>query len=101
MPFVKGKSGNPAGRPQGAISPYTATVKETVLRVFQELQADPKHDLQAFARKYPKDFYIIASKLIPTEVKAEVRTPEGIHITYIPDPNCKPIGANPDDREGS
>jgi len=99
MPFVKGKSGNPAGRPHGAISPYTATVKETVLRVFNELQSDPKHNLIAFARKYPKDFHIIAAKLIPTEVKAEVRVPEGIQVIFKSDPGCLPIGTDPDAAE--
>lgn len=102
MPFVKGKSGNPAGRPEGAISPYTATVKETVLRVFRELQTDPEHDLKAFAKKYPRDFHIIAAKLIPTEIKADVHTPEGFHIYLQRDPGCLPLGTNPEDiKEGN
>ena len=50
----------------------TKTVKETVLAVFLDLQADPKHNLQAFAEKYPRDFYTIASKLIPTELAGKV-----------------------------
>jgi hypothetical protein len=100
MPFVKGKSGNPTGRPHGAISPYTATVKETVLRVFQELQLDPEHDLKAFARKYPRDFIVIAAKLIPLDVKAEITVPEGIKITYAADTKCSPIGTDPESNAG-
>jgi hypothetical protein len=46
----------------------TKTVKETVLAVFNELQGDPQHCLLAFAQTYPRDFYAIAAKLIPTEV---------------------------------
>jgi len=91
MPFIKGQSGNPAGRPQGAISPYTATVKETVLRVFQELQLDPEHDLKAFARKYPRDFIVIAAKLIPLDVKNEIIVPEGIKLIFSKAPNCDPL----------
>lgn len=56
------------GRPKGVQNKITRTVKETVLAVFNDLQKDPKHNLTAFAEKYPRDFYQIAAKLIPTEV---------------------------------
>lgn len=51
----------------------TKTVKETVLAVFTELQGEEKHNLKAFAEKYPRDFYQIAAKLIPTDIKADVK----------------------------
>lgn len=44
------------------------TIKESVLAVFQELQKDPKQNLKAFAKKYPRDFHNICAKLIPTEI---------------------------------
>jgi hypothetical protein len=69
-PFKKGS----IGRPKGATNLLTRTVKDTVLNVFMELQGDEKHNLKAFAEKHPKDFYIIASKLIPTEVNANIQT---------------------------
>lgn len=65
------KEGNP-GRKKGATNKLTRTVKETVLAVFNELQDDPKVNLAAFAKKYPRDFYAIAAKLIPTEVNAKL-----------------------------
>lgn len=65
--FPKGNK----GRPKGAVGKMT-TVKATVLEVFQNLQDDPKHNLTAFAKLYPKDFYLIASKLIPTEIQADL-----------------------------
>lgn len=101
MRYEKGESGNPSGRPKGAANIVTKTVKQTVLEVFNALQKDPKHNLKAFARKYPRDYYNIAAKLIPTEVKAEVYTPEGIQINFISDSDCKPIGTNPDAGQGS
>lgn len=67
-PFQKGNS----GRPKGAEGKLTRTVKESVLSVFNEIQSDPKVNLKAFAKKYPRDFYQIAAKLIPTEINAKV-----------------------------
>lgn len=67
-PFEKGNT----GRPKGIPNKLTRTVKETVLSVFNEIQDDPKVKLSAFAKRYPRDFYAIAAKLIPTEVQATV-----------------------------
>lgn len=60
------------GRPVGSTNHLTKTVKETVLAVFNSLQGDKKHNLTAFAKKYPRDFYNIAAKLIPQEVSGNV-----------------------------
>lgn len=73
MPFEPGKSGNPEGRPKGAENRITKAVKETVLSVFNDIQDDPDVNLTAFAKKYPRDFYNIAAKLIPTEIAAKVQ----------------------------
>ena len=69
-PFKKGEG----GRPKGAQNQLTKTVKETVLSVFNELQGDEKNNLKSFAEKYPRDFYQIAAKLIPTELTGTVKT---------------------------
>jgi hypothetical protein len=90
------KAGNP-GKLKGTKNKLTKTVKETVLAVFNDLQKDPKHSLKAFARRYPREFYVIASKLIPTEIKADIKVPEGIQIIMQPATECKPIGFIPDD----
>lgn len=66
------KPGNP-GKAPGTQNKLTKTVKETVLAVFNEIQADPKVKLSQFAKDYPRDFYQIASKLIPTEVQGELK----------------------------
>jgi len=66
--FKKGEG----GRPVGAKNHLTKTVKERVLEVFNDLQEDEQANLFAFAQKNPRDFYNIAAKLIPTEVKAQV-----------------------------
>lgn len=73
MPFEEGRN-KTGGRAKGVPNKITKTVKETVLEVFTIIQDDPKVNLEAFAKKYPRDFYAIAAKLIPTEVKAQVDT---------------------------
>jgi hypothetical protein len=79
--MTKFKQGN-SGRPKGAIGKLNKTVKETVLNTFNQLQNDPKHNLEAFARKHPREFYLIASKLIPTEM---IGTTETIIKVTIPE----------------
>ena len=90
--FKKGQG----GRPPGVANKFTRTVRETVLEVFKTAQDDPELCLMALCRNNPDLFYQIAAKLIPTEVKAELYTPEGIKIYYGNDPGCAPIGANPE-----
>jgi len=68
------KKGEAPGRPPGVQNKITRTVKETVLKVFNDLQNDPKHNLTAFAKSYPRDFYNISAKLIPTEISANVKS---------------------------
>lgn len=77
-PIIRDKKGRltkgTGGRPVGSKNHLTKTVKETVLAVFNEIQSDPKIKLRAFAKKYPRDFYNIAAKLIPTEITGSVKT---------------------------
>ena len=65
------KKGNP-GKPKGAVNHLTRTVKEVVLLTFNKLQESEDNNLEAFAEKYPRDFYAIAAKLIPTEINAKL-----------------------------
>lgn len=73
------------GRPPGTTNHLTKTVKETVLAVFNEIQEDPEVKLSAFAKKYPRDFYVIAAKLIPTEFKGTVETEKVLINLVFPD----------------
>lgn len=63
--------GNP-GKPKGAISHLNRTVKEVVLETFNKLQGNPTANLLAWAESEPTEFYKIAAKLIPTDIKASV-----------------------------
>jgi hypothetical protein len=68
-PFEKGNKGKPKGTP----NKLTATVKEAVQLAFNALQEDSKANLTTWGKKNPTEFYKIAAKLIPTDVKAEVQ----------------------------
>jgi len=72
--FTKGNNANPNGRPVGAVNKINKTIKESVLNVFNKIQDDPQHNLETFAKKYPREFYLIASKLIPTEMIGSTET---------------------------
>lgn len=82
MPTPLFKKGNP-GKPKGATNLITRTVKELVLDVFNKIQAHPTANLVSFAESNPKDFYIIAAKLIPTELNAHLN--EKVIIVEVPE----------------
>lgn len=64
------------GRIKGTPNKITRQVRELVLEVFNTIQDHPTANLQSFAEANPKDFYAIASKLIPTDVNAKVNATE-------------------------
>lgn len=77
MPFEKGRK-KTGGRKSGSANVVTTSVRETVLKVFQELQADDSPvNLKKWATKEPTEFYRMASKLIPTDLKAELTGENG------------------------
>jgi len=69
--MAKFQPGNKAAEKRGP-NKLTRSVKDTVLAVFNELQTEPKVNLKDWAKQRPTDFYNIAAKLIPTEVKANI-----------------------------
>lgn len=73
MPFKKGKI-KTGGKTKGTPNKVTKTVKEAVLMAFVELQSDAKANILSWAKENTTDFYKIASKLIPTEVNANVES---------------------------
>lgn len=63
------KEGNP-GKPKGAANKVTKLVKDVVSQVFNDLQEDKDaaYNLKNWAKEHPKEFYQIASKLIPLQM---------------------------------
>lgn len=60
------------GKVKGTPNKITKTVREAFLYAFNELQKDPKKNLVTWGKRSPTAFYMLASKLIPVELKAEV-----------------------------
>lgn len=60
------------GRPKGAKNRLTISVKDAVLDAFNKMQESEEHNIVTWGKANPTDFYKIASKLIPTDVQAEI-----------------------------
>jgi len=86
---MAGKGSKPGerrgGRQKGTANKITASMKEAFLHVYAALQDDQAKEtkeegehqhLFAWAKTNPNDFYRICSKLIPTQITADVR-----HVT--------------------
>ena len=67
--FRKGQSGNPAGRPRGAINLLSRTAKASVQQCFEDMGGLPA--FVEWAKKNPTQFYQLYAKLLPHEVSGE------------------------------
>jgi hypothetical protein len=67
--FKKGQSGNPAGRPPGAINLLSRTAKVNIQQCFVDMG-----DLPAFvewAKRNQTQFYQLYARLLPHEISSE------------------------------
>ena len=83
--FVKGFSGNPIGKPQGAVSRLTH-LKEDFLTVYDEMGG--KDGLIVWAKDHPTEFYTMLFKLLPRPVSsvhevAEISYEERLLQTFL------------------
>lgn len=53
---------------KGDVMKLTRTFKEALTAAFNELQDDPEANLVAWGKNNTTAFYMVASKLIPTEI---------------------------------
>lgn len=71
------------GRVAGTPNKFTKTVKEAVQMAFDAMQDDKKANLLSWGKENPTEFYKIAAKLIPTDVKAQVDGEIGIRTWQV------------------
>jgi hypothetical protein len=79
--MAKFEKGN-AGKPKGAKNKVTKDVKEFLYDAFIKMQGT-KENLFDWGLKNPTEFYKIVSKLIPTDVKAQVDNKGELEIKVI------------------
>jgi len=75
-PAVKPVRGRPftagdprTGRRPGTKNNITKAMKKVYLDAFLDLQKDPQHSLLTWARKHPTEFYKLAARIIPDQVR--------------------------------
>lgn len=61
------------GRPKGVPNKLTRTVRDAFEQAFELLQEDDQAKLSEWAKRNTTEFYKLASKLIPTEINADVK----------------------------
>lgn len=64
------------GRKRGTQNKFTRSVKEAFEAAFKSMQEKPHIKLEDWGESNPTEFYKLASKLIPSEVTATVKTQE-------------------------
>lgn len=75
---VKNTGNMGKGRVKGVPNKSTKAVKEALQEAFENLGGVPA--LAAWAAENPTEFYKLWTKLIPTEVKAELTMPQGYPV---------------------
>lgn len=81
--FGQGQPTNLGGRQKGVPNKHTREFKELLQQTMMELQEDKRANLLTWAKENTTEFYKIASKLIPTEMKNDVTlTDNTIKVIY-------------------
>jgi len=60
------------GRQKGSVNVVNRSMKETVMNTLEWLQTQPRSNMREWAMENPTPFYMIAAKLIPSEITANV-----------------------------
>lgn len=74
MAFPKGRPRpEGAGRKAGTPNKITTTVRQAFEDAFNAIQSSPTANLRTWAEGNPTEFYKLSSKLIPNEIKADIK----------------------------
>lgn len=79
MAFVKGQSGNPAGKPKGAKNGDTQALKNAILGALNAGDGAKAYFMR-LKEERPELFTPLVAKLIPKDVNVDVRTEKLIRV---------------------
>lgn len=86
MPFEKGQSGNPAGRPQGTQNKVTEEIKEAFSKVLQNKLPEFEEWLERVAAEDPAKAIDLAIKLserfVPALARQEITGADGKDLNF-------------------
>ncbi|MGB4013647.1 MAG: DUF5681 domain-containing protein [Bacteroidales bacterium] len=88
MAFVKGQSGNPAGRPKGSKNKVTKDVKEWLLELFYNHASTLDIDLKAMT---PRERWDVITKILPFIVPRLQAMQAKIDLNNLSDDQLKTI----------
>jgi hypothetical protein len=91
MAFVKGQSGNPAGRPKGSVNNHTADIKRALAEATKLAgnAVDPSIEdgqvayFRWLAINHPATFGSLVGKTVPTKIEGDEDNPLHIAVTRI------------------
>jgi hypothetical protein len=81
MPFEKGQSGNPNGRPAGTPNKVTGELKAMILEALD--QAGGVEYLKARASDTPGPFLALVGKILPMQVTGEDGKSIPVAVTFV------------------
>ena len=67
MPYRKGQSGNPKGKPPGALNKTSLSVKEALIEAFDKMGGVPALIAWGQREENQAEFYKLWAKIMPTQ----------------------------------
>lgn len=92
MPFEKGRSGNPAGRPRGAVAKVPSFVKTMIEEMVEGNMDSIKAEFKALkGREKVKAFIDLLPYLVPRLQSTDLAVDHDLYVTKMENPGIKKL----------